>query len=110
MVVAEKSRQRGVGRESKGIRRHFADIAGCVPGDEQVFPSVIIVIKEPTGKAEDRVRHTGLAADFGEFPTTRARLGGTVVVEQQITSSISARQVEIRPPIMVVVRAGNCLY
>jgi hypothetical protein len=54
-------------RKSEIIRGHLADILDSVTNNEQVKPSVIVIIEEPSRKAVDRLANTGFLAHFGKL-------------------------------------------
>ena len=96
-------------RQTEVIRRHISDIFEVGPGDKNIQPTVIIIIPKPGRKAGQRLRDTCLQSDISELPSAfRVPVRGfrAVIVVKNIQLA-SAREVQVRPAIVVIISAGD---
>ena len=97
-------RWRSFVRQAEKVGGNLADVAHLVTGDEQVFPTVIVIVEEPGRETKYGFTDSRLSGDVGELPVTgRVRS----IVPKQFVGSVQERKVEVRPPIVVIIRAGG---
>src|SRR5919197_1485628 len=73
-----------------------------ITGDEQVWPTVVVVIEEPSRKTAGGCLHS---CDFGNICE-----GGVVVVVIQDIGPAKIRKKEIRIAVIVVIASRNALH
>src|SRR4051812_39042746 len=89
-------------RQSILIGSDIANVSDGIACDHNDEETVIIVVKEPGGKARLRLSHTGLCGDVCEFPLL-APLGHRPVVAEKDLRPIPGGEVEIGPTVVVEV-------
>src|SRR6266699_6938569 len=100
MVVVVEPRLSSVVRQAQIVGGNSSDILHFIPGDEKVFPTVVIIIKEPGGKAGQRLGHAGMSSDVAELPLTgRVR----AIVVKQLVGRSENREVQVWPAIVIVI-------
>src|SRR6266568_907730 len=104
MVVVVEPRLSSVVWQAQIVGGNSSDILHLVPGDEKIFPTVVIIIKEPGGKAGQRLSHAGMSSDVAELPLA-GRLRAIVV--KQHVGRPENREVKVWPAIVIVIRAGD---
>src|SRR5262249_4029321 len=67
-IVVVKARSLGLVRQSKIVRGDVAYAFEIIPGNEQVRPTIIVVVEKPSRKALDRFGNVRGHADVDKLP------------------------------------------
>src|SRR2546427_3325138 len=103
IVVIERGRSAFVW-QAEIVGSDIADVLDIVTGNEKIFPTVIVEVEEPGGKAEFGFADACPGGDLAEFPMAVSI--GTIVVKQLVGSAKNG-QVQVRASVVIIVGASN---
>ena len=96
-----------VARQAQIIGGDVSHVPNFVAGDKNIFPTVVVVVKEPGGKARDRELDVGRGGDLGEFPSGRGAGRERAVIAEEHVGPAENGEVEIGAAIIIEIAAGH---